>query len=430
MEVSQKRLTRVDGSHDQPKRILFTPASNILAHVGRCVMLARELQKRGYDIILAGTPKFLHDPALVRRGEFEIYTIADYEAQEGLKILRKVRKVPARQILNEHIQAEVKMLDQLQPDVVVNDFRLTLYLSARRQGIPIISLLGGRWMYQYAARPFKAPRTHPMYPLLKRFIGERGTDAVVPIFQRWALRYKMRPYYHLSKHYGLEPKKELWDLLVGEYNLILDTELLGPMSHLPDNFCRVGPIAWTPKIPLPDWTRTVNRTQPVIYLTMGSTGHADLFKQMIETLAHADYTIIMTTGGQRQIPNEHLPNNFYVANYLPGEQIMELADLVIFHGGAGTGYQAIATGTPSIIIATHLEQEFVGEVVEEHGAGIFLTMNQVLANPSVMRTSIATILEHIDLYRSHMKKLQADFLRYDPVRTAADCVEEFMKRLP
>lgn len=36
-------------------KILFTPASNILAHVSRCVVLARELQDRGLHVISEGS---------------------------------------------------------------------------------------------------------------------------------------------------------------------------------------------------------------------------------------------------------------------------------------------------------------------------------------------------------------------------------------
>lgn len=184
------------------------------------MVLARELQDRGHHVILAGTPTFLRDPTVVDRDEFEIYPLADFEAEEGLEIFRKVRKTPSKRFLNEQIQAELKMLDHLRPAVVVNDFHLTLYISARLRRIPLISLLGGRWIYQYTAKPLKASRTHPFYPILKRILGEKGTDFVIPPFQRWALRYKMRPLYHLAQKYGLAPKKELWDLLIEKYNLV------------------------------------------------------------------------------------------------------------------------------------------------------------------------------------------------------------------
>lgn len=394
--------------------------------MGRCVVLARELKARGHSVIFAGTPKFLRDPAVVHPGEFRLYFIDDYDAEEGLEILRKVWKLPREEFLREHVQSELKMLDEVRPDVVINDFRLTMYLSARLRGIPVVSLLGGRWLVQYAAKPFKAPRTHPLYPFMKRVLGEKGTDAVVSPIQRWAIRYKMTPYRRLSRAYGLTPKRDLWDLLVGEYNLILDTELFGPMTSLPENFRQVGPIAWTPHIPLPDWIDTLDRTRPIIYITMGSTGHAALFECVMEVLGDADYTVIMTTGGQWQGPRDRIPDNFRVAKYLPGEPVMRLSDLVIFHGGAGTGYQAMATGTPAIVIATHLEQEFVGQILEEHRAGVFLTMRQVLAKPVKLRQAITTMLERLDAYRAEMKKLQEDFRRYDPVPRAADCIEEFM----
>lgn len=413
--------------HRPVYRILFTPASNVLAHVGRCVVLARELKKRGHEVILAGTSKFLHDPAVVSQQELMTYPLPDHSVEEGLEILRQVRKLPSRQRLHEHIQAELQMLDQVRPDVVVNDFRLTLYLSARLRRIPVISLVGGRYLYQYAAKPFKASRTHPLYPILRRVLGQRGADAVVPNLQRWALRYKMRPFNRLSRYYGLNPQKNLWDLLMGEYNLIVDTELLGPTNGLPENVRRVGPIIWTPQMPLPEWIRTLDRTRPVIYITLGSTGHPRLFHLMMKVLAEAAYTVIMSTGGQVEIPPTELPAHFHVAKYVPGEPVMELADLVIFHGGAGTGYQAIAAGTPAIVIATHLEQEFVGEALEEQGAGIFLTMRQVLARPALLLSSIDTMLANIAWYRANMNRLRDDLLRYNPVPAAADCIEEFLR---
>jgi UDP:flavonoid glycosyltransferase YjiC (YdhE family) len=105
---------------------------------------------------------------------------------------------------------------------------------------------------------------------------------------------------------------------------------------------------------------------------------------------------------------------------------MALADLVIFHGGAGTGYQAISVGTPAIVVATHLEQEFVGQVLEEHGAGIFWTMNQVMVAPSLIRSSVETMLKNLAWHRSNMDRLRQDFLLYNPVQTAADCIESFV----
>lgn len=358
--------------------------------------------------------------------ELATYYLPDYDVEAGLEVLRKVRKVPSGRELNQHIQAELQMLDQLRPNVVVNDFRLTTYISARRCGIPVVSLVGGRYLYQYASKPFKAPRTHPSYPLLRWIIGERGTDALVPNLQRWALRYKMRPFYHLSKRYGVEPKKELWDLLIGEYNLILDTELLGPTKPLPENFRRVGPINWTPQIPLPEWVHAIDRAQPVLYVTMGSTGHPALFRHLIRMLGGAPYTVMMSTGGQFQVDNDAWPSNFRVAKFVPGDQVMELADLVIFHGGAGTGYQAIGAGKPAIVIATHLEQEFVGQVFEEHGAGLFWTMHQVMRTPSLIRSSVETILSNLSWYRGNMERLRRDVLQYNPVEMAADCIERFV----
>jgi UDP:flavonoid glycosyltransferase YjiC (YdhE family) len=41
------------------RSILLAPASDILFHVGRCVVLAHELARRGHRVTLAGTPRYL-----------------------------------------------------------------------------------------------------------------------------------------------------------------------------------------------------------------------------------------------------------------------------------------------------------------------------------------------------------------------------------
>ena len=48
----------------RPFTVLFAPASNVLFHVGRCAALAREFAARGHRALLAGSPRYLGDPAV------------------------------------------------------------------------------------------------------------------------------------------------------------------------------------------------------------------------------------------------------------------------------------------------------------------------------------------------------------------------------
>jgi len=410
------------------RSILFTPTANVLAHVSRCVVLASELKQRGHRIAFAGTPKYLKDPAVVGDEAFECYPLTDFDLDEGLEILRTISKLPPKRAIEEIIAAELQMLDRVRPRVVIVDFRPTMYISARLRRVPLIALLGGHWLYQYAAKPYRAFRTYAIYPLMKTLVGVRGADLVMPPLQRLAMRYKMLPFSAACKRHGLPPKRTPWEMLIGDYNLILDTELVSPTKGLPENFKQVGPIFWSPEAPLPQWIEGLDRSRPIIYVTLGSTAHPDLFRQILGIFRATRYEIVMTTGGQIDCQAEEVPRNVRLEKYLPGERMMELSDLVIHHGGAGTVYQTIKTGRPSIVVATHFEQEFLGRVLEDQGAGIFLTMREVMADPALLSAAAAKILWNPDPYTANIKRLQEDLQRYDAVKAAADSIEAFISR--
>lgn len=406
------------------RRLLFTPASNVLAHAGRCVVLGRALKERGWRVAFAGEPHYLHDPAVAEPGEFAFWPLADFSQEEAMDHFRKAFSRPARGFLRRQVEDELAILDAYDPALVICDFRLTMYISARLRGIPVVSLLGGRWLVQYAPGGMEPARTHPSYAVLERMLGASLARCVaIPVQTRILQRWKMAPYHVLARQYGLELPRDIWDWFIGEHNLILDTETMGPTDPLPAHFTRVGPIIWNPDMPMPAWMDEIEADRPLIYVTMGSTGDPELFRLLIEELGKLDCTAVFSTGGQIDLSPSELPPNVRMARFLPGAEVMQWADLVIFHGGAGTAYQAIAAGAPAIIIATHCEQEFAGGVFEAHSAGKFHTMREVRTNPAKLVDGIKQVLHDPEPFRAGMEALRRDYDRYDPIPRAVECIE-------
>lgn len=387
-------------------------------------MIARELGHRGHAVLLAGADRFLRDWAR-EDGRLQYVELPDIPAGEGLQILRSLWKIPDPRWLETHVRAELELLDHLKPDVVVVDFRLTMFISARVRRVPLVSLLGGRWLYPYAAKPYRPFRTAPAF-WWRRLLGRRVGEAVISRHFHRLLRYKIRPYRRLLARYGLEPKRDLWELFLGDLNLILDSELLAPMRSLPENFVRVGPVYWEPALPEPEWLDEWTAVRPVIYVTLGSTGHPLLFRQLLKVLI--PYRVILTTGKQITFAPEEIPANVRVETFLPGRSVMERADLVICHGGAGTIYQAIAAGTPCLIIATHFEQELLGQEIEEQGAGRLLALPEILEKERVLRHALEEMLRHRAEYARNMQRLQRAHQGFDGVRAAADAIEAFLNK--
>jgi UDP:flavonoid glycosyltransferase YjiC (YdhE family) len=305
-----------------PKTILFAPASNILFHVGRCLGLAKELDRRGHRVVFAGAPTYLQSPIITQENTFEFYELPDFSAEQALDSLRKFTRMPSRRAIKAMIEAELALLKRLQPDVVVVDFRLTMYLSAQRLGIPVVSLLLGVWMQQYSAVPPQLIRTHPYSRWLLRWVGEAGGARRTPTLLRLLIAYKMLPFARAARAYGLKPITFLWDLLDGDLNRLLDTAAWSPMKPLPPHFHQVGPILWEAELALPVWVEALDRRRPVVFINFGSTAHRDLFRQVFDDFAAAPFQVNVATGGQIDPRDFRIPANVHVEKFLPVGKII------------------------------------------------------------------------------------------------------------
>jgi UDP:flavonoid glycosyltransferase YjiC (YdhE family) len=96
---------------------------------------------------------------------------------------------------------------------------------------------------------------------------------------------------------------------------------------------------------------------------------------------------------------------------------------VIYHGGAGTAYQVMKAGIPSIVIATHLDQEYQGVATEAHHVGVFLTMRDVLARRRFLYETTERVLGNLAVYQANARVLQDDLQKYNGPAAAADLIE-------
>ncbi len=412
------------------KTILITPLSTVLAHATRSMMLASELGRRGHNVVMAGDPKYLADARLVDTSACHYSELRDWDLEEGLKIFRDIRKTVPFAFLDELVQEELRVLDEIHPDIVVADFRLTMFVSARVRRIPIVSLVESRWLHDHCVKPWRAFRPYEIYFWLHRLLGEALTERVMLPMQRGVIQLKILPVKKLFTRYGLPRPRHLWNLYEGNFNLLLDTQSWSPTKPLPENFQQVGPIYWTPELPMPTWVEMLDRNRPILYLTLGSTGHVELFQRLFELLGNTHYQVVVTTGGQIDLSKVKLPPNIFVEKYLNGQKIAELADLVIHHGGTGTAYQAIRALAPAIVIATHAEQQFLGESTEDTGMGVWMTMNEVLRNPRLVLMATEQLLQEGPQRRANIQRLKEDLDRYDPVSAAADWIERWLDQAP
>ena len=139
-----------------------------------------------------------------------------------------------------------------------------------------------------------------------------------------------------------------------DYTLYADARELVPTTDLPASHAYLGPILWSPDVPLPAWWNDLPADRPVIYATMGSSGDPALLELVLAALAGLPVTVVATTAGHSR--GFSAPANSRLVDYAPGDQLAARADLMICNGGSLTAYQSLIAGKPLLGIASHMDQ--------------------------------------------------------------------------
>lgn len=342
------------------RRVLFIAEAVTLAHVARPLALAQALDPARYEVIFACDDRY---NSLLESLWFKFLPLYSISTEQFLKSLATGSRLYDKATLDAYVRADMELIKTCQPDIIVGDFRLSLSVSARLAGKPYITISNAYWS-PYARPHFTVPEL-PMLKFTGVNFGQRLFDWVRP----FAFRYHALPLTQLRKQYGLPPLGlDLWRVYTdADYTLYADIPQLVPTYELPDNHRYVGPTLWSPGGPLPDWWNTLPDDKPIVYVTLGSSGHGHLLPVVLNALARVPVTVIAASAG-RGLPAD-VPPNAFVANYLHGEAAAKRAALIISNGGSQTSYQALAHGKPVIGVPGNLDQYLNMHYIGATGSG-------------------------------------------------------------
>jgi MGT family glycosyltransferase len=141
---------------------------------------------------------------------------------------------------------------------------------------------------------------------------------------------------------------------------------LGPTWHNLQASVRATDPAWE----LPEDLR--DDEQPLIYLSLGSLGSADvkLMEKLVAELAEAPYRVIVSKGPQHA--EFELAGNMTGAEFLPQTEILPKVDLVITHGGNNTVTESLYFGKPMVVLPIFWDQHDNAQRIDETGFGVRL----------------------------------------------------------
>ena len=394
----------------QPKwRILVFAEGATLAHVARPLVLTQGLSEQGFDVCFARPPAFAWLTADRGLREFDL----DCQSAEVFAHrLERGSPLYDLETLSRYVAADLALIQDTDPDVVVGDFRLSLAVSARVAKVPYAAICDAYWSPEAPLKPIV-----PVMPLT-RFLPISAAQALFSAVTPFAFRYHARPMEALRRRYGLPTQGH--DLRQAytdaDLRLFANPPVLFPevQAHRGARF--LGPVAWSPAIAAPT---ELAEDAELIYVTMGSSGNTAVLGAVFDALGQVGHPAVVASAG-RAIPPTPRSAQIRVFDFLPGQEVAARSRLVICNGGSPTTNQALLAGVPILGIPTNMDQFLNMRAIEERGCG--LTVRADRASPARLVEAIARVMDRRNGYARAAEVMGAEARSMDPGAEFARCL--------
>ncbi|MEU9150475.1 nucleotide disphospho-sugar-binding domain-containing protein [Streptomyces sp. NPDC048417] len=205
-----------------------------------------------------------------------------------------------------------------------------------------------------------------------------------------------------------------------------------PRSDAPEGFRFIGPLpaATDAEFERPDWWAELSSDRPVVVVTQGTVENNDLSQLVVPTLralADADVTVVAATArpdgpdAVRTALDGQIPANVHLAGFVPFEQLLPLADVLVTNAGYGGVQTALRHGVPLVVGGETEDKPEVAARVEWSGTGVNLRTSRPEA--SAVRAAVDEVLGD-PRYRKRASEIQGEYAQYDPFDSVAEIVEQ------
>jgi len=425
------------------------------------------------DIIRAGFPVVNLEPAM---------TEAQSDHMFRIEHLEKFGYLVSEEDVEERVRNEIDLFERTKPAAVVTGFIHSTAISARVVGVPLVWVSPATILSSY----FKAGLgTFP------DALDYRGVRWIPDRILNWwtnksatksALHYW--PFNRVAKKYGVPPFKSFPHMIETDYVLLSDVPEMTGIENLPPKQAYVGPFVTRLEGEIPPEVEALPRDKPIVYFAMGSSGNPGIVRRILEGFAGKPYRVIapvrhLIEGQRAEMPpdaqspaaaprlmeeedridrsgrrrfrrrtliareslNEQaleelvaemipvkVPENVLITGWLPAHKVNPLADVSIIHGGQGTVYNALLSGTPIVGVGMQPEQEANLECLSRKGIAIRIKKKRATAE---------AVLEAVDkmlgdrVARQRAREFGERIREWDgPTGTVRFLMENFIKSEP
>mgnify|MGYP003393052622 CR=1 FL=1 len=394
------------------RKILFFGEAVSLAHVARPLVLAEALSNQGYEVFFACD--LIYKRFVDQYPKLKYIPIKSISPEKFMDSLYYGKSIYNKKTLEQYVAEDVKVINEINPDLIVGDFRISLSISSKICKKTHFALTNAHWS-PYANNQFVSPET-----IYTKYLGFDFANVLFKLVYPIAFKEQAKPFNKLANHLSIKKANDIRDMYTrGDKVLYLDPPNLVHMNNFPENHHFIGPIIWSPKIEAPFWLEQIQNTNNNVYATFGSSGLAKLLPQVCDGILASGNNALIATANRVKVPSNP---NIFQADFLPGETILENCNLAICNGGSATVYQALSKGVPVIGVPQNLDQVLTMQAIEANGLGILIRPNH--ATSAKIAHAIKEIKDN-PIYKINVEKIKNKLQNKDSIKQFTNIVNEF-----
>ncbi|WP_301100642.1 AarF/UbiB family protein [Propionivibrio sp.] len=408
---------------NRPPRILVFAEAVTLAHVSRPLAFIDTLDPTQYE---------LHFACAFRYETYFNYERCTYWPIESISYDAFISSSSGNKSayddeqLASYLAEEDALIREIQPDLIVNDTRFTLCISAPSAGIPLVNINNSYWSPYRTNRVFPIPayKRSALFNVFPPHIAERLLpyeliERTYPFVQPFFERKFLAPFNRARQRRGLAPLPG-FDALhtFGDWTLYCDIPDFIPLADLPANHRFLGPLLWSP--PHASALPVTDPARPTLYVSLGSSNDVPQCREIVAALAELDVQLLVATAGRFSLPSS---DRGHVEEFLPGLEASRAATLVVCSGGSTAAYQALSVGTPVMGLPANSDQFLAMEAIERWGAGLSLRADQTTV-VEVVATVVKMLAE--PQFKARAVALAQGFSAYDARQRFGQFIQEIL----
>jgi len=386
-------------------RVYFAPCGIGLGHVGRLIPIAKKLEEKNVEVTFS---TYRDGIRYVENEKFPLLKAPPIGFQvrpDGSIDFRQTAVNPgpffASFTVLQQVNAEVKFLENFNPDIAVSDSRVSTLLAARLLRIPRICILN---QFQVIVPRRKHHLTLARFAdhITLTLVGKMwtsGNTVLIPDFP---------PPYTIS---------------VGNLNIPKpykkNVKLIGPILEVHPNTLQTKEEL-RKKLGL-------SADKPVIFAPISGPIKEKAFlmgvlRKILLDIPE-DFEVVMSLGYPSKDSKPVRYGNAMIFNWIPNRfEYLKTCDVLIARAGHGTITQAMCYGKPIILIPTPGHTEQISNAKQARDIGIAQIIPQKELNKETLLKTIQQILE--SAITEKLKTIQEEALKHDGLENAVNTITE------